>query len=246
MHFYELGSHQLPIVASARRKSIAVKQKKEGLVIEVPKNVSKIRLRMTLDNHRGWLLSQIDKFQQLVKQCFSGAPGESFELYGESYHCFWHDESTEIPRKKFDYFLCHESKSLRLRFKAGITDEQKQELTCQAVQASMQSEAEHYLHSKTDEYAQLMALNYQSLTVKGYKSRWGSCYPDGRIQFNWRLMQAPKWVIDYVVVHELAHLVHANHSSNFWQLVETYYPQTQAAKKILKQHGHQWIGLLQN
>jgi len=127
-----------------------------------------------------------------------------------------------------------------------LDEQQKLAKSQQVIVNFFKQTAVDYLQQKLDFYADEMELNYQSLTVKAYKSRWGSCYSDGRIQFNWRLMQAPEWVIDYVVVHELAHLVHHNHSKPFWQLVEKYYPLTKAAKRELKIHGPDWIQLLQN
>ncbi|CAN8141022.1 conserved hypothetical protein [uncultured Thiomicrorhabdus sp.] len=64
------------------------------------------------------------------------------------------------------------------------------------------------------------------------------------MQFNWKLLQAPKWVVDYVIVHELAHLVHPNHSRDFWNLVQQHYPETLKAKVYLKQSGNQMMQFL--
>ncbi|MCF6345251.1 MAG: M48 family metallopeptidase [Thiomicrorhabdus sp.] len=85
----------------------------------------------------------------------------------------------------------------------------------------------------------------RELLVKGYKSRWGSCCSDGRLQFNWRLWQAPDWVIDYVIVHELCHRVYPNHSKAFWALVMQHYPKTNEAKRMIKQQGKRWIKFLE-
>lgn len=73
---------------------------------------------------------------------------------------------------------------------------------------------------------------------KAYKSRWGSCHIDGRIYFNWRLIMAPVWVIDYVIIHELCHLIHHNHSRDYWQLVESVMPDYRHAKNWLKINGN--------
>lgn len=104
--------------------------------------------------------------------------------------------------------------------------------------------AERYFNSAVAHYAQQMAITHGAIEVKSYRSRWGSCHPDGRLQFNWRLMQAPKWVIDYVIVHELAHRIHANHSAAFWALVAEHYPLMNDAKRVLKQQGVRWIRFL--
>ena len=75
-----------------------------------------------------------------------------------------------------------------------------------------------------------------ALKIRFYKSRWGSCDNQARITLNNRLAMAPDSVVDYVIVHELCHLVHQNHSSDFWALVEHFYPNFRNSKRWLKQH----------
>jgi len=66
---------------------------------------------------------------------------------------------------------------------------------------------------------------------------WGSCSSQGVVRLNWRLVQAPPAILDYVIAHELAHLLHMNHSKAFWAEVERLYPGWQGARQWLKQHG---------
>lgn len=98
-------------------------------------------------------------------------------------------------------------------------------------------QAQHYFAQNVPLWATRIGVQVRTVQIKTYKSRWGSCYSDGRIQFNWKLLQAPAWVVDYVIVHELCHLHHPNHSSVFWALVSHHYPQTKEAKHWLKTHG---------
>lgn len=88
-------------------------------------------------------------------------------------------------------------------------------------------------------YAKQMLVQPQGLTMKSWQSKWGSCDSRGQICLNWRLLLAPQWVSDYVVVHELAHLVHMNHSADFWQLVQQFYPQAQEARLWLRRNQQQ-------
>jgi len=98
-------------------------------------------------------------------------------------------------------------------------------------------QAEMHFKDRCHFFASMLGRHPQSVGIKSYKSRWGSCHHDGRVYFNWRLMMAPEWVIDYVVVHELCHLVHPNHSKQFWILAESTFPVCQEAKKWLKING---------
>ena len=67
--------------------------------------------------------------------------------------------------------------------------------------------------------------------------RWGSCTPQDNVTFNWRLIKAPVFVIDYVIAHELAHLIEANHTPRFWNIVKAQVPGMEKAKAWLKEHG---------
>jgi predicted metal-dependent hydrolase len=74
------------------------------------------------------------------------------------------------------------------------------------------------------------------MQVRAQRTRWGSCSRRGGLSFNWRLVQAPPEVLDYVVVHELAHIVHPNHSTAFWMLVHAHCPDYPAHKRWLRRH----------
>ncbi|BBP46579.1 hypothetical protein THMIRHAS_19520 [Thiosulfatimonas sediminis] len=105
-------------------------------------------------------------------------------------------------------------------------------------------EAQQYFTEKVPYYATQMRLQPKQIKVKSYQACWGNCYHQrGLLQFNWKLLQAPSWVVDYVIVHELAHLVHPNHSTDFWSLVHRHYPQTPQAKRYLKENGQRMMHL---
>lgn len=77
------------------------------------------------------------------------------------------------------------------------------------------------------------------VAIKEQKSRWGSCSRSGNLNFNWRLLLAPLAVLDYVVMHELAHLGEANHGPRFWALLATVCPEHRERRRWLKVHGHE-------
>jgi len=239
---YQVGEHTLPVVLSARRKSIAIKQRKGNFVLEVPHKISAKQLQSVLMQNHNWLLKRITRLVENTLPKFRGEEGGTFELFGEEKTVSW-QFSEHVEQNKFH--IDETLNNVLFHFPVYRQEVECRQYCCQSLEQLFKKTAQDYLKPKLDLYAEQMGVSYKSLTVKGYKSRWGSCYSDGRIQFNWRLMQAPKWVIDYVVVHELAHLVHANHSKEFWDLVAFHYPKTKQAKQVMKQHGRNWIDFLQ-
>lgn len=108
-----------------------------------------------------------------------------------------------------------------------------------ALERWYRAQAARLLQDKAERAGAGMGVRYNRLTVRGQKSRWGSCSPRGNLSLNWKLLLAPEPVIDYVVIHELAHLREMNHSRRFWQLVAEYCPGWRQPKKWLREHaGH--------
>ena len=89
----------------------------------------------------------------------------------------------------------------------------------------------------TKKTASNMNAAYKEVRVSSARTRWGTCSADNRLKFTFRLLYAPKEIIEYVVVHELAHTRHKNHSAAFWAEVEKYLPDWRAKRKWLKEHG---------
>jgi len=79
---------------------------------------------------------------------------------------------------------------------------------------------------------------YKKIRISNARSRWGSCSSKGTVSFNWRLIMAPVGVIDYVIVHELVHLIEMNHSRNFWKIVGQVMPDYVDKRKWLRMYGH--------
>jgi len=86
-------------------------------------------------------------------------------------------------------------------------------------------------------YANNLGVDYGDLNITELKYRWGSCTPKNNLNFNWKLIKAPIPVVDYVIVHELAHLLESNHTSKFWNVVKTQLPKFPEAKTWLKDNG---------
>ncbi|WP_130536900.1 M48 family metallopeptidase [Thiomicrorhabdus indica] len=101
-----------------------------------------------------------------------------------------------------------------------------------------------YLQLNLPRFASAMNLDYCRFEVRSYKSRWGSCKSDASLQFNWRICQAEVSVIDSLIIHELAHLQHPNHSASFWSLVKRYDANFFASEQLFKTAGKRWIQFL--
>jgi len=95
-----------------------------------------------------------------------------------------------------------------------------------------------YIQERVDFYSDKMGLSYKSLRISSAKKRWGSCSGKRNLSFSWRLILAAPEIIDYVVIHELAHLKQHNHAKTFWLYVESILPNYKTPKKWLKENGH--------
>jgi predicted metal-dependent hydrolase len=91
------------------------------------------------------------------------------------------------------------------------------------------------------QYAMEMQVEYVDILFSDTKSKWGHCTHDNRLQFNWRLIMAPILVLNYVIVHELAHTTEKNHSRDFWRQVEKYNPSYRQSRKWLSENGHSLV-----
>ena len=100
---------------------------------------------------------------------------------------------------------------------------------------NLKKSAEGYIFKRVKEYSNAMGLFPEKVKITSAKTRFGSCGANGNICFSCYLMLYPKEAIDYVIVHELAHLKHHNHSKSFYALVERYMPDYKARQKLLKQ-----------
>ena len=121
--------------------------------------------------------------------------------------------------------------------------EQQQPFTMDEIQA-LADKALCVIPDKVQKYAPLVGVTYGRITIRNQRSRWGSCSGKGNLNFNCLLMLCPEDVIDYVVVHELCHRKHMNHSAEFYAEVERVFPEYRKCKKWLKENGGMIISRL--
>lgn len=102
-------------------------------------------------------------------------------------------------------------------------------------------QARTVLTARTEYYAKILQVEYQRIRIGNQRTRWGSCSSKGTLSYNWHLILMPETILDYVVVHELCHLIELNHSPRFWSRVEEVLPDYQERRTWLKKHGDEYL-----
>ncbi len=214
------------IVRKANRKtaSIIVKANNE-IEVRAPTRMPKSLIEQFVQNKLQWInrKRQFNSEQRSLFVPRSFSHGDPFELLGSTYTLQLQQGKRSVQIIDDELHVSH-------------PDPQPENIRRQLTRWYRQ-QAELHFKQRCATFAEMLGKHPAFVGTKAYKSRWGSCHLDGRIYFNWRLILAPEWVVDYVVVHELCHLVHHNHSKAFWHLVATLFPDFKAANNWLKCHG---------
>ena len=132
------------------------------------------------------------------------------------------------PQSRIDTFLKEKQAWVLAKVeeqKEKEADSMKIQPLSEAEQRLYRDKAREIFEQKVSYYAQMMGVSYGRIAIRDQKTRWGSCSGEGNLNFNWRLIFAPAGVLDYVVVHELAHRKEMNHSPRFWRVVEDTMPE---------------------
>ena len=143
-------------------------------------------------------------------------------------------EIEEILKKKEVWISRHieKIKKTRERFEAEPTEK----LTREKVIA-LAEEALKIIPARVEYFAKVIGVTYGKITIRNQKTRWGSCSQKGNLNFNWKLALMPEEILDYLVVHELAHRVEMNHSPAFWAVVAEEIPDYKTRREWLRQNG---------
>lgn len=122
-------------------------------------------------------------------------------------------------------------------FRLSLPESGDEEKVRAALRQVLSKRALERIRMRLEYYAPRIGVTFGRVAIRDQKSRWGSCSAKHNLNFNWKLIMAPAEVLDYVVIHELCHLIEFNHSARFWNLVEKQMPEYEAWKKWLKAHG---------
>lgn len=164
-----------------------------------------------LKENASWVLEKRRVYQRYREEAPERAfeAGEMFPYLGESH------ELVVEPRQSHTV----SNRTIRLRQSAV-----EQSSIKQVLQNFYRSRARQHFADRADQYASRMGVEYEQIEVRNQRTKWGSCSTSGTLGLNWRLMMASPEVIDYIVVHELAHLRESNHTQAFWDIVAEYIP----------------------
>lgn len=215
---------------SSRRRTLALQVGQKGLVVLAPLYLEKTQIDVFIAKKASWIEQHLQQHQQNPQQGYP-ISGEQLILREQVLRLRVVEDTVSA--------VTLEGASLWVQLSRRVKTENRQKHLLGLLEDWYQQEAQRYFHQRLSYWGQRMDLTWRQLLIKGWQTKWGSCHSDGTICLNWRLLLAPDWVSDYVIVHELAHLRQMNHSPAFWALVAEFYPRWQEAKLYLKQHQQQ-------
>lgn len=203
--------------ARARRVSLRIDPRDGAVVVTLPPRTSRPAGMALLMDHADWVTRRLAALPGAV--VFED--GASVALEGVEHRI------RHMPGRRGTVWL--EAGEIRVAGDVAFLPRR--------VSDFLRAEARQRLSGLVMEKAALAALRPSRITVKDTRTRWGSCASSRALAFSWRLVMAPRFVQDYVVAHEVAHLRHMNHGPRFWALVETLTQQTKPAMRWLEDEG---------
>ena len=207
----------------SKRRTIALIIERDGsFTVRAPMRAPHVAIETFIQQKADWITrtrKKIKSIEPTVGKQY--ADGEKFLFLGSS----------------FDLKLVGLQKH-SLHFDNGFTLRQSAQIKGEQVFTHWYKEqALEIISERVKQYSQQYNFTPKQVKISSAKTRWGSCSPNGTLNFTWRLVMAPLDVIDYVVVHELVHLRVKNHSSKFWKAVEVIYPEYKKQRKWLRENG---------
>ena len=215
----------------SRRKSIGFLVGADGLVVRAPNWVPLREVDAAVQEKGGWIVAKLQQFKERQT--------EQFQKAIEWRH------GAEVPFLGRTVQLCVLERGVGRVHGQDLAPEQVLPVTVppgasvtqvrDAAQVWLKKQAKALFEARLHHFAPLLGVRWQKLSLSSASTRWGSARTDGHIRLNWRLIHLPISQIDYVVVHELAHLREMNHSPRFWETVGKVMPDYAERRKALRQ-----------
>lgn len=244
-HFITVGPYEIrverrsarKVFGRVRRESLRLHIERDGsLKITAPPRLPVETIRLFALENLNWIETQRAKtlLQAANRPIKKLQEGEKFRFFGRERELLLAEPLLgEKARRGLTSEVFENHIVLYLP-----SDERTSENIKKSLAKLYESEARLHLPERVDHFSREMGVKPSGLSFRSQKTRWGSCSPSGHISLNWKVIFAPEAVIDYLVVHELAHLVHANHSESFWSLVAKHDPECRENRRWLR--NHQW------
>lgn len=214
------------IQTSTRRRTLCLRLFPDGqMQVVVPPYARLTDIRRFVGLRRDWIGRQRARSRaQTPQACDPYAHGAALPLLGTNLVVCYQMSTAKRPMavRQGDTLVVPASTSAQAR---------------PLVEAWYRHAAHVYVCQRMAYYTPLVGRAPTRITIRGQKTRWGSCSARGSISINWRLMQAAPNIIDYVIVHELCHLLQANHSSRFWREVHRVLPDYETRRRGLREFG---------
>lgn len=210
-----------------RRKTLSLQIKEDGAVIlSVPYHTPKAEIERFFQERRSWVIRKVSERERAIRETERDfVSGEKFLYLGESYPLEIEDSDRQEP-------------SLELSSGKFILRQDQIGNARDLFIEWYQREAQEAIVKRVKEHSHRLGLFPKGIRITNAKSRWGSCSRDNRLSFSWRILLAPLVVVDYILIHELAHIKEKNHSKRFWKFLESMLPDYRNRRLWLKKNGH--------
>jgi predicted metal-dependent hydrolase len=212
---------------SRRRRSITLTVDESGLRVGAPWRASHSRIETVLKTHAAWITRKVAEWQARRPPPFIWRTGATAMLLGEPLSLVVQPAANATGRSG-NYLYVSASGDDALAIKERVI-------------AWLRTSAQDWFERRAAHFANSLGVQVGAIRLSNAKTRWGTCHPDGRIHLNWRLIQAPPALIDYVVVHELAHLREPNHSPRFWRWVGSVMPDYKQRRLALRRDAYRYL-----
>ena len=220
----------ISIKRTNRLKTVSLKVKNQEVVLSVPKFVTDSEIDNIIERKINWIRNKlaIEKTNSFnIKRKYEN--GEKFLYFGSEY-------SLKIKHSNSDNVYLENNIMI-----AEVKNNSKAVHIRNILNNWYIAESKKYLIKTTNYYEVLIGVSVNKLIFGKYKSKWGSCNSKKTISYDWRIIMAPLEVIHYLIIHELCHIKHLNHSNDFWKTVEKYMANYKLQKKWLKTNSSKLI-----
>lgn len=224
------------IIRSKRKTIGIIVNADQELIVRSPNRTSIRKIKFLLTKKEDWILEKLAKMAEIkappaAKEFISG---ETFLYLGQKYSLKLIAEA-DIKQIKIEL----DQDKLIIKYPAELQNKQekRKDTVREQLVSWYRSRAKMKINELINIHKKHLDVEPNNIVIKKQKKRWGSCSGKKNLNFNWKIIMAPQKVIEYLVVHELVHLIHPNHSKDFWQTVAEYIPDYEEKKEWLRING---------